>query len=103
MVIAKLNCIQKTSKAKHNCRMYESEDNAIIIQIRKYADKAVRAEYQKDDEQQEVYFYNDIEHYVMTNMGSYRAVWTNGLCEVGISGLESKEELKKMIDSIYER
>jgi hypothetical protein len=37
----------------------------------------------------------------MTNVGKYLATWTVNNLECSISGLDSKEELIKMIDSIY--
>lgn len=81
----------------------ENAGDAINIQIRKYAAAKNRADYEKDREDPEIYTVNDIPHYIMTNMGEYRAIWVNGACEVNISGLHTKEDLKKMIASIYER
>ena len=54
----------------------------------------------KDDEV-EIYNANGIEHFVSSNEGRYRAVWENRdvICE--IHGVETKEELLKIIDSIY--
>lgn len=82
---------------------FENEDNTIIIQIRKYTAVKNRADYEKDDGSPEIYVNNDIPHYIMTNMGKYRAIWANGTCEVNISGVKTKNELVKMIDSVYER
>jgi len=81
----------------------ENEDDTIIIQIRQFSVAANGAEYEKDDGDPEIYVVNNISHYIMTNMGKYHAVWKNGMFEVSISGLNTKEELVKMIESIYGR
>lgn len=54
----------------------------------------------KDDEV-EFYTANGIEHYISSNEGRFRVVWGNQdvICE--IHGVETKEELLKIIDSIY--
>ncbi|MGI5986298.1 MAG: hypothetical protein ACOX7O_10690 [Oscillospiraceae bacterium] len=49
----------------------------------------------------EVYESGGISHYIMTNMDSYAAAWTNGSLEGGIFGPKTKNDLLKMIDSIY--
>lgn len=60
-------------------------------------------EYEKDPGRPEEYITNGITHYLMTNDGLWQALWTNGRMECCIMGIESKAELIKMIDSIYER
>lgn len=81
----------------------DNGNDLIIIQIRHYFAIRNRADYEKDGADPEVYFVNDIAHYIMTNMGDYHSVWSNGLYEISISGVKTKEDLTKMIDSIYER
>lgn len=44
---------------------------------------------------------NDIDHYIMDNLGKYRIVWQNGDVECYISGDFTENEATKMIDSIY--
>lgn len=55
----------------------------------------------KDDSEPEIYTVNGIEHYLTTNEGHYRANWANGDVVCELYGLESKEELLRIIDSIY--
>lgn len=57
--------------------------------------------YPKDKTEVELYTNCGIEHYITANEGLYRAVWANHdvICE--IHGVETKEELLKIIDSIY--
>lgn len=59
-------------------------------------------EYAKDDSDPEVYETGGIAHYIMMYNGKYKAIWRNGIVECSIYGVESYEELIKIIDSIYE-
>lgn len=58
-------------------------------------------QYQKDADDPEIYEAGGITHYIMSNTGDYFAVWTNGRVECSFSGVASKEELIRAIDSIY--
>lgn len=58
--------------------------------------------YQKNDGPPEEYYVNGIPHYIMGNMDRNVAVWRNGTTECEISGFLSVDEIKQMIDSIYE-
>lgn len=57
--------------------------------------------YTKDEAAPEVYTVCGIEHRIFTNEGNYIAVWMNQNIQFEIQGVEDKEELLKMIDSIY--
>lgn len=57
--------------------------------------------YTKDEAAPEVYTVCGIEHRIFTNEGNYIAVWMNQNIQCEIQGVEDKEELLKMIDSIY--
>lgn len=57
--------------------------------------------YSKDGDDPEVYRFHGIDHYIMTNVGKYLAVWQRGNFECSISGYESRDELIKSIESIY--
>ena len=58
--------------------------------------------YEKNDGPPEEYYVNGIPHYIMGNMDRNVAVWRNGTTECSISGFLSVDEIKQMIDSIYE-
>lgn len=58
--------------------------------------------YQKDANQLETYNVNGISHYIMKNNETHSVAWTNGNIEGHIQGLLSVDDLKKMVDSIYE-
>ena len=55
----------------------------------------------KDEGQPEIYTIGGIDHYIMTNVGQYSAVWQNGNFECTLYGFQSREELIKTIDSMY--
>ena len=58
--------------------------------------------YPKDDVEPDFYQRNNIEHVITVNDGTYRAVWSNGEMTCMIYGPMQREELLKIIDSIYE-
>lgn len=79
---------------------YARDGDYIMISITQ-TEGQMGAYYLKDDMSPVVYSKNGTDHYIMTNMGKYIAVWTRGTLEYAIIGAE-KDELYKMIDSIYE-
>ena len=56
--------------------------------------------YSIDEQQYEVYKHNGIQFHIMTNMGNYLAVWVSENVECHVSGLNSYEDLIKILDSI---
>ncbi len=58
--------------------------------------------YEKDDTPVIEYRAGGVVHYIMSNLGTHHAIWITGNLECSISGRVSVEELKQMIDSIYE-
>lgn len=76
-------------------------DESICIQIQKHELNGLGTDYQKDDVTPKIYEEGGISHYIMTNMGNYKAVWVNGHFECSISGLKDESELIKIINSIY--
>lgn len=58
--------------------------------------------YQKDDVGVQTYEAGGVVHYITENVDNVCAMWTNGVVEGHIQGSLSIEELKNMIDSIYE-
>ena len=73
----------------------------IILVIYEFRSPTANIFYPKDDGDPEIYIKNGIEHYITTNVGEYRAVWSNNglICEIHC--VPTREELIKMIDSIY--
>ncbi len=65
-----------------------------------YDDENTSGSYQKDAGAPEVYTHKGTDYYIMTNWGRYYAVWIDGAVEGSVSGLATREELIKIIDSI---
>lgn len=80
--------------------MFELDDNYIFIQLQTII-KADNIQLEKDQSVQEVYTVGDVDHFISTNQEKYIAVWTNNGYECFISGVPTRQELLKMIDSIY--
>lgn len=74
----------------------------ILLQYRLYGSNALgNAAYEKDLDDPEIYVAGGIQHYITTNMGKYKAVWKTGEIECGIFEVKDKNELYRIIDSIY--
>ncbi|MCD7844924.1 MAG: DUF4367 domain-containing protein [Oscillospiraceae bacterium] len=58
-------------------------------------------QHSKDEGDPEIYTVSGIEHYILTNAGKYYAVWQRDSFECSAHGYDSREELVKTIDSIY--
>ena len=58
--------------------------------------------YQKDATTEEEYFSGGIYHYIVGNNKTLSAMWVNGYVEGHIQGELTLEEMRQMIDSIYE-
>ena len=84
---------------------YEAEEKFIAVTIWQYesAEAAGREAFEKDDLTVSTYKSGGVTHYLMTNEGQMKAAWTNQNMVCSISGDLSEDELKKMLDSIYER
>lgn len=82
----------------------ENGNSEIILQYKIYpteADTGDSAVYQKDSQPPEEYVAGGIKHYITSNNGDWRCTWTSGNVECSISGVDSQEEIIKIIDSIY--
>lgn len=78
-------------------------DSNIVVQYTLFTDGNMEdgGVYSKDEGEPEEYKIGGITHYIMTNAGEYMAIWRNGAIECSISGVDSRDELIKIIDSIY--
>ena len=55
----------------------------------------------KDEGNPEIVEINGVAYYIMTNMGVHKAAWINDGIECDITGFLNKDELKRVIESIY--
>lgn len=83
------------------CATYSCEDKIIYININQNYCNDMNT-YQKDGEPVTELVDSGITHYIMSNLELNKVIWINGSFECSISGDISKEELEKMIRSIYE-
>lgn len=79
----------------------ESDENEIILEYRQNITGDNSFVYQKDDETPEEYEVGGITHFITSNEGKYLCVWIDDNIECSISGVDSREKLIKIIDSIY--
>lgn len=74
----------------------------VYIVIYKNIPDNYRGVYQKDTTIQEEYVAGGIKHYIAGNLENLSCAWTNGNVEGYIQGKLTIEEMRQMIDSIYE-
>ena len=84
----------------HNC-MIKIGNGSDVITFQYFLMYSGEINYRKDAGNPETYVAGGITHYIMTYNGEYKAVWQNGNVECAIYGVDTYEELIKMIDSIY--
>jgi len=92
-------------KNRHTISMAYSVDGRIFsvkITIYDTIPKELSGTYQKDQEIEETYPINGIDHYITGNIGNLTAMWTNNCVEGYIQGDLTLEEIHNMLDSIYE-
>lgn len=87
--------------------LYSQEENYLVIQIKIYlqcedGSKDNFVDFQKDEGDPIPYEAGGITHLLATNAGRPTALWANGPAECAITGDITMDELKQMIDSIYE-
>lgn len=80
----------------------EEENTSLCISVADIFDESLieNSRYQKDDRAVEYYESNGRAFYIMSNIDTMIATWSNGGLNVEISGQISKEEIKGIIDSI---
>lgn len=79
---------------------YGETGNQIVLSYISFQTEIPAESYNIDDQAYELYEHNGIQFHIMTNTDKYLAVWTSGNIEGRISGLASREELLKILDSI---
>ena len=76
-------------------------ESRLTISYQLYLEDKPDIAYQKDEGVPEEYVAGGQLHYIMTNAGKYLCVWVNDHVECFIAGVDNREELVEMIDSIY--
>lgn len=80
----------------------ENGPNSIMLQYRYIEDPSAIGEYQKGDTDIEEYNINTRSYYILNNLETYTATWSDGSVECSIQNISSYDELIKMINSIFE-
>lgn len=82
---------------------YRNSENSLAIRITIYQDgKIPDSDYERNEEYDEIYRVYGIDHFLMMNKERMQATWESGNCLCNIMTSISKEQVKQMIDSIYE-
>ncbi len=76
------------------------EDDRFVIQYYLFDEPMQGIDYEKDNIQPEIYMSNGITYYISLNMDEYQCAWAHENIECSITGLHSRDELLKIIDSI---
>lgn len=80
--------------------VFGEKKNRIILSYNQFLSEKPEMTYSIDDQSLGLHEHNGIEFSTMTNAGKYLAVWTVDNIECRISGVESYDELIKILDSI---
>ena len=88
-----------SARTDYYCHL-QSDTGSINVIYSVYPDGNFMTQFEKDPGDPEIYNSNGTTYYIMTNVGRYRAAWTSGNIECRISGVASRDEIIKIIDSI---
>ena len=78
----------------------QSDTGSINVLYTVHPDGNFMTQFEKDPGDPEIYNTNGTTYYIMTNVGQYLAAWTSGNIECSISGVATRDEIIKIIDSI---
>lgn len=81
------------------CQLMDGE-NSIVLQYTIYEDGQFATKFEKDYGEPEILEIDNTKYYIMTNAGTYYAVWASDNVECCISDLSSHDELIQMLISI---
>ena len=74
-----------------------------VLQVRyKEVESIDFSSLEQENDNVEVYFSGGLKHYLLSDRGRQKAVWQNGELECRISGDVTRQEIKKIVTSIYE-
>ncbi len=80
--------------------LLSNEDEQFILQYRKHLISPYINEFEKNGENPETYSSGGVDYYIMTNLEEHLAAWNIDNMECSIQGVNSRDELIKMVDSI---
>jgi len=77
------------------------ESSEIVLCYKLYLDDYSNTQIQKDDVQPEICEIGETKFYIMSNAGEFFVTWTDGNLECLVAGVDSHDEVIKIINSIY--
>ncbi|MBQ7915750.1 MAG: DUF4367 domain-containing protein [Firmicutes bacterium] len=80
----------------------ETKNDELFCDVRIWK-RTPQGNYEKDEREVEIYTVNGVEHMIFYNLEELVAVWVIDNYEMSIDGRISKEDMRQMIDSIYEK
>ena len=91
----------ETEQMKFLTLFYKGKTEDLFLSLNIiYFYEDINTPYEKDSSDISIYQKNGIDYYIMGNLNTNMAVWKNDSFEFQIDGTISREELKKIIDSI---
>lgn len=82
--------------------LLDNNEFSLSISANSTEDILTTSQYEKNQGTVEEYYSNGIPHYLMGNLERSSAVWRNGTVECSLHGFLTIDEIKQMIDSIYQ-
>lgn len=84
----------------YTCNYTPRDPNAWVLTVSFMRGMNGESLVMKDEGEPEIYERDGTQYYIVTNVGRYSASWTNGAYMGIISGVETRADLIKMIDSM---
>lgn len=91
----------ETPKSKEFILTFSKGKDILRLRYTFLADASLDA-YEKSDIEVEIFTVNKIAHYIFENNDKTQAVWKVDFCECSITGNVTKDEMKKIVQSIYQ-
>lgn len=82
-------------------RFKNDQNEFILLDYYMHLDNKTEFIVQKDGDEPEDYIFEDVTHHIMANYETYYATWSVDNVVCGIFGFTSRDELIRMINSIY--
>jgi hypothetical protein len=82
--------------------LFSNGKEYIVLSYLISRDPDISRMYPIDDNEPEIMTVGNVEYYIVTNEAKYGAVWSTGNILCQISGVDDKEDLLNMLNSIYE-
>ena len=93
------HCVESDQFVDFVCQLTK-DNESIILQYRKHTTATYDIDFEKNNENPEIYSADGVDYYIMTNLDKYFAVWSVDNIECFIHGVDSRDVLIKMVDSI---